>query len=269
MARIVKKEAYSARRNEILDATQRLVYLKGYEQMSIQDILDTLQISKGAFYHYFKSKGEALDSLVERMVVEEMMPLLRSVVQDPELSATEKLHRYFDTAIQWKSGRKALMLELVRVWLSDENAIVRQKVLNMAIEHVTPLLTEIIGQGIQEGVFITDYPDQTCQVIYYTLLGLSNSILELLISDDADLDRAYIESSVTAYVNALDDVIERLLGARSGSLHLVNIETLEEWFPSQETIPAESSETSSETNGGRAIDNAGEHSLPMQARKDG
>ena len=67
MARIVKKEAYAARRNEILDATRRLVYTKGYEQMSVQDILDALQISKGAFYHYFGSKGEALDSLIERI----------------------------------------------------------------------------------------------------------------------------------------------------------------------------------------------------------
>jgi AcrR family transcriptional regulator len=269
MARIVKKEAYAARRNEILDATQRLVYIKGYEQMSIQDILDALQISKGAFYHYFSSKGEALDSLVERMVVEEMMPLLQSVVQDPELPAIEKLDRYFDTAIQWKSGRKALMIELLRVWLSDENAIVRQKLLNMAIEYVTPLLIEIIRQGIQEGIFKTTYPDQTCQVIYYTLLGLSNSILELLISDDANLDRAYIENTVTDYVNALNDVVERLLGAPSGSLHLVDIETLEGWFPSQEIIPAESSEMSSETSGARTHDRTGEHTFPMQARKDG
>ncbi len=265
MARIVKKEAYAARRNEILDATQRLIYLKGYEQMSIQDILDTLQISKGAFYHYFNSKGEALDSLIERMIVEEVVPLLQIVVQDPELSAVEKLHRFFDTAIQWKSGRKTLVLELVRVWLSDENAIVRQKLLNMAIEHITPLLTDIIRQGILEGEFTTNFPDQTCQVIYYTLLGLSNSILELLVSDDANLDPGYIESTVTAYVNALNDVVERLLGAKSGSLHLVDIETLEEWFPAQESIPAESSET----NGARPIDLTIEQSLPMQARKDG
>jgi AcrR family transcriptional regulator len=32
-----------------------LVFTKGFEQMSIQDILDELHISKGAFYHYFDS----------------------------------------------------------------------------------------------------------------------------------------------------------------------------------------------------------------------
>ena len=51
MARTVK--AHAVRRNEILDVAQRLIYTKGYEQMTIQDILDGLQISKGAFYHYF------------------------------------------------------------------------------------------------------------------------------------------------------------------------------------------------------------------------
>ena len=54
MPRVVKEEDYAARRNEILDVARQLVYTKGYEQMSIQDILDALKISKGAFYHYFE-----------------------------------------------------------------------------------------------------------------------------------------------------------------------------------------------------------------------
>jgi AcrR family transcriptional regulator len=236
MARIVKKAAYAARRNEILDATQRLIYAKGYEQMSIQDILDALQISKGAFYHYFNSKAEALDSLVERMIVEEVVPMLSQIVNDPQLSAIQKLHAYFDSAVRWKSGRKAFMMQLLRVWLSDENAIVRQKLMNTSIEHIIPLLSEIIRQGKSEGVFTTSYPEQTCQVIIYTLLGLSNSIIELLISDESERNAAQVKQTVSEYANALNDTTERLLGAPGGSMHLIDLETLEEWFPVQESI---------------------------------
>ena len=64
MARAVKEQEYVAKRNGILDAMQRFVYTKGYEQMTIQDILDDLQISKGAFYHYFDSKQAVLEALV-------------------------------------------------------------------------------------------------------------------------------------------------------------------------------------------------------------
>ena len=68
MPRVVKEEDYAARRNEILDVARKLVYTRGYEQMSIQNILDALKISKGAFYHYFDSKQSLLDGLIERML---------------------------------------------------------------------------------------------------------------------------------------------------------------------------------------------------------
>jgi TetR/AcrR family transcriptional repressor of nem operon len=232
MARIVKEEEYAARRNEILDVVQRLVYSKGYEQMTIQDILDDLHISKGAFYHYFDSKGAVLEALVERMVVVEVIPLLTPIVQDAHLTALEKLNRYFDTAVRWKTAKKTFMLELLRVWLADENAIVRQKLFTNSVKHVTPLLTEIIRQGIQEGVFVTSYPDQVCHVIVYILQGLSDTIIELLISSETHRDAARIESGVTVYTEALTDALERVLGAPRGSLNLIDPETLKEWFVS-------------------------------------
>ena len=232
MARIVKEEEYAARRNEILDIAQQLVYTKGYEHMTIQDILDDLQISKGAFYHYFDSKGALLEALVERMMVVEVEPLLIPIVQDPHLTALEKLNRYFDTATRWKTTKKTFMLELLRVWLADENAIVRQKMFSMTLKRVTPWLAEIIRQGIQEGVFDTSYPDQVCHVILYIVQGLnvSETIIELLLSSETNRDAARIESSITAYTAALTDALERVLGTPSGALHLIDTETLKEWF---------------------------------------
>ena len=67
MVRVVNEAAYAARRNAILDAALRAVMTKGYEQMAISDLLSELQISSGAFYHYFDSKPALLLALVERM----------------------------------------------------------------------------------------------------------------------------------------------------------------------------------------------------------
>ena len=49
MARTVNLTEHAARRDEILDAAQRLILSTGYERMTVQDILDDRQISKGAF----------------------------------------------------------------------------------------------------------------------------------------------------------------------------------------------------------------------------
>jgi AcrR family transcriptional regulator len=235
MPRIVKEEEYAARRNEILNTAWKLVNTKGYEQMTIQDILTDLQISKGAFYHYFDSKGDVLQALVERIVIDELEPILIPIVQDPQLSALEKLHRYTDTASRWKYTRKTLMLELLRVWVADENAIVRQKMFAMSIKRVTPLLTEIIRQGIEEGVFKTAYPEQVCHVIIYMLQGLSDTIIELLISSETDRDGAQVESVLASFSEALADSMERVLGAPKGSLNLVDSEALKAWFSTEET----------------------------------
>src|SRR5215472_4760327 len=102
MARTVNEQEYAVKRNEILDLAQRLVYTKGYERMTIQDILDELQISKGAFYHYFDSKQALLEALIERMG-QDALQLLNPIVHDPRLGALEKLQRFFDTAVQWKT----------------------------------------------------------------------------------------------------------------------------------------------------------------------
>ena len=61
MARTLDPAAHALRRDEFVDAAQRLIQSRGYEQMSIQDVLDELGASKGAFYHYFDSKEGLLD----------------------------------------------------------------------------------------------------------------------------------------------------------------------------------------------------------------
>lgn len=230
MPRIINEEKYAVRRNEILDAALKLVYTKGYEQMTIQDIIESLQISKGAFYHYFDSKGAVLEALVERMILDEAVPLLEPIVRDPELSALEKFHRYFDIAARWKTTQKTFLLALLKVWLADENAIVRQKLMAMSVKWVNPLLTEIVRQGVEEGVFNTPYPDQAGYIIICVMLGLNDQILELMISVEAEHNGAHIDQEINAYIGALTDALERVLGAQKGSLKLIDPETLKVWF---------------------------------------
>src|SRR5579864_7134452 len=163
MARTVNEEEFAAKRTEILDAAQRFVYTKGYGRMTLQDILDVLGMSNGAFYHYFDSKPAVLEALIERMLKEAEQPLY-PIIHDPHLSALEKLQRFFGTVNRLRAEHEAFLIDLLRVWHTDDNAIVRQKVDAATIERRAPLLTVIIQQGIQEGVFTTRYPDQAGEV---------------------------------------------------------------------------------------------------------
>jgi AcrR family transcriptional regulator len=223
MARVIKE--YPIRRNEILDVAQQLVQSKGYEQMTIQDILDTVQISKGAFYHYFTSKQQLLEALIERMY-EKIEPLVRSIVDEPNLPALEKLQRIFVMLSRWKSAQKGFLLALLRVWYADDNALIRQKTRAMAIKRIAPQLQVIIHQGIQEGSISTLYPDQMGALILSLIQDLGETLAGLYLAfDPAHDDMLLIERTAAAYTDAL----ERVLGAPSGSLLLADAQTLREW----------------------------------------
>jgi AcrR family transcriptional regulator len=226
MARIVKEEEYAVKRNEILDAAQRLVYARGYERMTIQDILDNLQISKGAFYHYFDSKQAVLEAVIERMI-DEVERLLVVIVDDPGLPALDKLQRFFIASSQFKDTQKPFLLALLRVWYNDDNALVRQKVSVEGVKRIKPLLKAIIQEGIEEGVVSARYPDQIGDVVLSLGIGLNDAMAQLFLSFDPDHDDLqHIEATVAAYT----DAYERLLGLPTNSLHLVEPGTLSEWF---------------------------------------
>lgn len=229
MVRVVKEENYAARRNEILDVTRKLVYTKGYEQMSIQDILDALKMSKGAFYHYFASKTDLLEALIDRMG-DEAEATIFPLLDDPTLPALEKLLRYFNTAVQWKSAQKDYMLAMLGIWYSDENAITRQKVFAKMLQRVTPHFLRVIQQGIREGTLCTSFPEQATEISLYLILGLGNKFGDVILGNEAKSLSAeerfhMMHDAVAAYTDAL----ERVLGAAAGSIQLMDDDSIRVW----------------------------------------
>ena len=227
MARIINQEEYDLHRDKILDTAQRLVYTKAYEQLSIQDILAEVQISKGAFYHYFASKQALLEALIAR-IAEQGTQVMAPIIHDESLSATEKLLRSFDTATRWKAARKDYLLTLVKVWYADENAVLRLKSQEAVIALVTPLLTSVVRQGVEEGVFHTKYPEQSCQIIFSMLLSMGESMIKQLVRPDPD---PHIVPYLKALTASYQQAMERILGAAPGSLPIFDPVILEEWFP--------------------------------------
>jgi AcrR family transcriptional regulator len=228
MARTVKKAEYTAKRNQILDAAQRLVYTKGYERMTLQDILADVQISSGAFYHYFDSKPAVLEAFIERIRQAVEQPLL-PIVHDPHLSALDKLQRFFDTLDRLRLAHKTDVVKLGRVWYTDDNAIVRQKVDEAVVKQRAPLLTAIVRQGVREGVFTTTYPDQAGEVVLSLLQGMGNTHAKLLLSLEQEGDDLQcIERIVTIHA-AYMEAIERVLGAPAHSLYRTDAAAVKVW----------------------------------------
>lgn len=225
MPRSVNEREYHTKRKEILEAARQLIFTKGYDGMSIQDILSALQISKGAFYHYFTSKSDLLEALIEQLV-DEARRMQTALIEDAQLSAVEKINRYFSTVGQWKTAQRDFLMALLHVWYTDENAIVRQKMLAKMMENI-PLLPAIIQQGIREGVFRPAYPDQAAEVVLNLIYNLSDAFARRLLAQPTQTDERQRMTQLTAAYTA---AIEHVLGAPAGSLRVIDQETIAEWM---------------------------------------
>jgi AcrR family transcriptional regulator len=214
MTRSVKPEEYAEKRNAILAVAQRYITTKGYEQMTTQDILEALQISRGAFYHYFESKQALLMALVER-IGEQAEQLLLPIISDHKMPAQDKLLRVFAVLNQFKQANLDLIFAFMRIWYADENALFRQKLYLARVKRLAPLLSQILQQGVAEGVFTTPYPDQAARTILALLEDLGYTTVELLFAEEGehpDLSRLIQMGEATA------DALERVLGISPGGL---------------------------------------------------
>lgn len=226
MARTIDPAARASRSDAFVDVAQRLIQSKGYEAMSIQDVLDEASASRGAFYHYFDSKEALLEAVVDRMA-DGALAAVAPVAEDPSISATEKLRRVFDGMAQFKMARVDLVMAILESWVSDENALVREKFGRTLVTKLGPLLAKIIAQGKAEGVFDVAAAEPAARVLVSLLWAANQTASQLYVARRANsVSYAEVEAILTAFWTSF----ERILGAPEGSLPVFDAALLRRWF---------------------------------------
>jgi len=103
-------------REELIDAAWLLFGDRGYQATSVADIVDSAGVSRGAFYHHFRSKQQILDAVAEaaaRRAMDEMAPLR----VDESASAPERVDRFLAASRRWELSQHTLLTQAVRALL--------------------------------------------------------------------------------------------------------------------------------------------------------
>ncbi|TQM51820.1 TetR family transcriptional regulator [Arcticibacter tournemirensis] len=73
----------SATRLNILQAAFDLIYRKGFQATSIDDIIATTHVTKGAFFYHFKNKEEMGLSIINEIMYPSMIPFMLRFLERP------------------------------------------------------------------------------------------------------------------------------------------------------------------------------------------
>ena len=228
MARTVKDP--DERRRELIASAQKLFYTKGYESTSVSDIVHEAGVAKGTFYYYFDSKQAVLEAMVDELVAYSVT-LIRPIVEDPVLNAAEKWIQAFRIIGNWKIDRKSEMMALLRMMMADENVLLRYKTNLKTVDALAGELAKIIAQGVGEGVFNTRFGEDAAKIALGSSLTLSTSMYDLLLHPDQFDDPPALAKQ---NISAVQDAIERILGAEAGSLPIADDAIFDAWFSKQE-----------------------------------
>ena len=144
----------------ILDAAQKLFLEKGYEDTTIQDIVDHLGgLSKGAIYHHFKSKAEIIDAVSDRMF--SVSNPFEAVRGRTDLTGLEKLREAIRLN-QSDTERTSMTIQAIPI-TRNPRLLVEMIESNRRI--LTPYYQELLEEGNRDGSLHTEYAHELAELI--------------------------------------------------------------------------------------------------------
>ena len=187
------------RKQELLKIAYNMFLNKGYDNTSIDDIINEAKIAKGTYYYYFESKEATLEEVINMMINEELATA-KQVLNMP-ISIPEKLVGII-TSLRPKIDEKEIQDTLNK----KENIVMHEKINNRIIEEAIPLLEQVVNEGIEGNIFNCNHIKERLRM----LLILSN---ELFDGNKIDLNQ----------VEVFIDTTEKILGAKEGTLSFIKM----------------------------------------------
>ena len=144
----------------ILDVSQRLFLEKGYENTTIQDIVNELGgMTKGAVYHHFKSKEEIMDAVGDRMFFENNP--FEAVRDRKDLNGLEKLREVIRLN-QSDAARTSMTVQSIPL---TRNPRVLVGMIDANRRILTPYFLELLEEGNRDGSIQTAYSREIAELL--------------------------------------------------------------------------------------------------------
>lgn len=155
-------------KEKIMKHSIRLFESKGFSEASIQDIVNTLGVTKGTFYYYFSSKEELLTQ-IQLNYIDYMLEEQQRIIEQPDRTWKDKLSEVILMTIQAIEGRgssaRIFFRELLHI-TGDSLDLIKKKRDQFRLN-----VQSIIEQGMESGEFRDDLP---VEMVAFSILGACN-----------------------------------------------------------------------------------------------
>ncbi len=211
------------RKLEFLQTALELFYEKGYENTTIQDIIDHLDVSKGAFYHYFKSKEDVIVAIA-RGYTDRAVSIMKTIISRTDLSAVDKLNEILKSVNEFKFREREWRSKFRGAIKSEENFKLHNKMIHLMKQDAIGLFKELFDSGVEEGVFGDPVNSlEMADFFLNTIFSLNMAVDELenrLYDNNNKLDFQEFEIKLVNKVRFYEVMLERVLQLKEGAIDM-------------------------------------------------
>ncbi len=160
-------------RQQILEIAKTIILGKGFAAVGLNEILTSAEVPKGSFYHYFRSKEQFGNALLEDYFADYMIKM-EKLLKDSHVSAVQRLMSYFqfwlDSQLSEATEDKCLVVKL-SAEVTDLSESMRNT-LHKGTGQVIENLARVIQEAIDQDELIAKIDAaQLAQELYYMWLG--------------------------------------------------------------------------------------------------
>ncbi|MCR4707419.1 MAG: TetR/AcrR family transcriptional regulator [Clostridiales bacterium] len=212
-----------ARRMQLIETAERLFYVNGYENTTVQDILDELHFSKGGFYHHFDSKLSLLEAICETRAQETCEAAAELLSRSQDSSALQKLNSVLRASALWQGGGPGFVSLLIGVAYREDGALMRERMKDCQLSGMQDFIVQILKEGREAGELWANDVEGTAQLILRLYTQFTDEVAFLLAREDS---REALAEKLTRKLKLYRDAIERILIAPFGSIVLFEADEL-------------------------------------------
>lgn len=172
--------------SNILQAAQELFVAKNYADVSMTDIADAAQVTKGALYHHFASK----EKLYQQMLLADLQEK-RSLLHVAAISAGSSRQRLYRLTLDFLNlpSNKRKLIQLVRRDSNVFKGATRKRLIDAYQAALPDAIYEIVRAGIEQGELIdADARLLTWEYIALVEVILSSYAQEVLLTNERTAD---------------------------------------------------------------------------------
>jgi len=219
MPRVIKHP--DIRRAEILDRASALFVQRGYDNVSLNDLIADAGVSKGAFYHWFPSKDALITALAERAAHDQFVAIEIAIAQCSG-NAMDRLNALLQAGfdVKMRMGTPEQLAAMVSL-LRPENAHLYGRIVAVSENLMRPLLTHVISVGVQEAIFNTFDAEGVADMIQGLAARVNSNVVQIFDATD-ESGRDHAIDVLTSRLKLHGLTVDRVLGLPDGSVTVLS-----------------------------------------------